>query len=72
MRDLISQYEEAGAGVSKPRVLLNNAQADQIADKYNVMEEVDKSKVLEDKRDVTTVKREDFLKIVKSDSKVAD
>jgi len=53
-------------------VLLNNAQADQIADKYNVMEEVDKSKVLEDKRDVTTVKREDFLKIVKSGSKVAD
>lgn len=36
------------------------------------MEEVDKSKVLEDKRDVTTVKREDFLKIVKNDSKVAD
>lgn len=36
------------------------------------MEEVDKSKVLEDKRDITTIKREDFLKIVKSDNKVAD
>ncbi len=47
---------------------MNESNFDKISDKYNVMEEVDKSKVLEDKRDITTIKREDFLKIVKSDS----
>lgn len=28
VRDLISQYEEAGAGISKPRVLLNDLNQD--------------------------------------------
>ncbi len=53
-------------------MLLSESHSDQIADKYNVMSEVDKSRALEDKRDIATIKREDFLKIVKDDRRVGE
>lgn len=62
--DLVSQYSEAGQGVSKPRVLMGG-ETDKIDDKYDFAPEVDKSQTKEDKRDVSTIKREDFLSIVK-------
>ena len=59
----MSQFEEAGAGVSKPRVLMQ--ESDSIDDQYNLETEVDKRQIKEDKRDATQVKREEFLSIVK-------
>lgn len=40
-----------------------------IDDKYGVSNEIDKSKLKEEKRDPQTVKREEFLKIYKEESK---
>jgi hypothetical protein len=66
---MISQYEEAGQGVSKARVLMND-DGTPIDDKYNNLQNTDRvdamSKKSEDKRSLETVKREEFLSIVKS------
>lgn len=67
-KEIMSQYEEAGSGVSKPRVLMSPQ--DNIDDKYNNMNEsspLTNGKDKDEKRSVETVKREDFLTIVKND-----
>lgn len=63
--------EDSFAGVSKPRVLASGP-SDQIEDKYNIESEVDKSKKPAEKRDLLTVKRENFLNIYKEKENVAD
>lgn len=67
MSDLVKEYEEAGYGVSQSKVI--TTPDDMIEDKYGVSNEVDKSKLKEEKRDIQTIKREEFLKIYKDDSK---
>lgn len=63
--DFISQFEEAAQGVSKPRVLMTESPSDAINDKYEQETIVDKTTKTEEKRDTTTIKREEFLSIVK-------
>lgn len=67
MSDLVKEYQEAGYGVSQSKVI--TTPDDMIDDKYGVSNEVDKSKLKEEKRDLQTVKREEFLKIYKEEGK---
>lgn len=65
---LINEFAEAASGVSKPRVLMDmTAPQSTIDDKYGFLQPTDAtaSREVEDKRDLQTIKREDFLSIVK-------
>ncbi len=51
--------------------MLSSGPSDQIEDKYNIESEVDKSKKTSEKRDLLTVKRENFLNIYREGEDVA-
>jgi hypothetical protein len=63
------KIQEALMGISKPKVINMSSEMDSIDDKYQLASEVDKSGNKDDgKKDLATVKREEFLNIYKADS----
>lgn len=67
MQEAVREFEEAAYGVSKPKVI--QMEGDVINDKYNVHNEVDKSKLLAEEKDIEESKRENFLKVYKEENK---
>lgn len=68
VQQAVKEFEEAGYGVSKPKVISMDP-SDSINDKYNVQSEIDRSKLTSDEKDESTQQREDFLKIYKEEAK---
>jgi hypothetical protein len=67
MQEAVREFEEAAYGVSKPKVI--QMEGDVINDKYNVHNELDKSKLLAEEKDIEESKRENFLKVYKEENK---
>ena len=70
MADLVAQYSEGGSGVGKTRVLADPTDASSIDDRYNLQPTTDRTQLQnrggdDDKRSAETIKREEFLSIVK-------
>lgn len=68
VQQAVREFEEAGYGVSKPKVIAMDS-SDSIKDKYNVQSEIDRSKLTSEEKDESTLQREDFLKIYKEEAK---
>lgn len=68
VQQAVKEFEEAGYGVSKPKVISMDP-SDSINDKYNVQSEIDRSKLTSEEKDENTQQREDFLKIYKEEAK---
>ena len=68
VQQAVREFEEAGYGVSKPKVIAMDS-SDSIKDKYNVQSEIDRSKLTSEEKDESTQQREDFLKIYKEEAK---
>ena len=68
VQQAVKEFEEAGYGVSKPKVISMDP-SDSINDKYNVQSEIDRSKLTSEEKDESTQQREDFLKIYKEEAK---
>jgi hypothetical protein len=67
--DAIDRMQEAMEGISKPKVINMSSEMESIDDKYELSREVDKSALKEnEKKDLTTVKREEFLNIYKDNT----
>ena len=67
VQQAVREFEEAGYGVSKPKVIAMDS-SDSIKDKYNVQSEIDRSKLTSEEKDESTQQREDFLKIYKEEA----